>query len=54
MGIGNSDAFFDALTKKSSEGATLVVGGETFLLAPKHGDGEKLLKWKTACAAIHP
>ncbi|RWN25251.1 hypothetical protein [Mesorhizobium sp.] len=54
LGIGNKDAFFDALTKKSSEGATFVVGGEIFLLAPQDGDGENLLKWKTACAAIHP
>jgi hypothetical protein len=44
--------FFDELTEKNSEGASIVVAGDRFLLAPQKGDGKKLVEWKNACTAI--
>lgn len=41
-----------ALTEKSSEGASLIIGGERFPLAPQKGDGKKLIAWKNACIAL--
>lgn len=52
VGVGRADDFFDAFTEKSSEGASLVVAGEHFPLAPRKGDGKKLVAWKYACIAL--
>lgn len=52
VGVGRVDDFFYAFTEKSSEGASLVVAGERFPLAPRKGDGKKLVAWKNACIAL--
>lgn len=48
-GVTNPAPLFDALTDKNAEGATLVVGGEAFILAPEKGDGAKLGQFKNEC-----
>jgi hypothetical protein len=52
VGLGTVDDFFEALSEKSSEGASLVVAGQRFSLAPQKGDGKKLVSWKDACIAL--
>ncbi|MEI8698159.1 hypothetical protein [Mesorhizobium sp. ISC15] len=52
FGLGSIDAFFEALTDKSGEGASLIVAGKRFPLAPQAGDGNKLVDWKNACVAL--
>lgn len=48
-GVSDPTPLYDALTDKNAEGATLVVGGEAFALAPEKGDGEKLARFKNEC-----
>lgn len=48
-GISDPTAMFDGLTDQNGEGATLVVGGEAFTLAPEKGDGAKLARFKNEC-----
>lgn len=52
LGVGTADDFFYALNDKNSEGASLVVAGKRFPLAPQKGDGKKLVAWKNACMAL--
>lgn len=52
VGLGRIDDFYDVLTEKGSEGASLVVAGKHFPLAPQKGDGKKLVAWKDACIAL--
>jgi len=49
LSVGNSEDIFEAITAASAEGAKLIVGGESFTLAPQAGDGSKLVKFKEAC-----
>lgn len=48
-GAINPAPLFDALTDENAEGATLMLGGETFTLAPEKGDGAKLARLKDEC-----
>ncbi len=52
LGVGTADDFFNALTEQNSEGASLIVAGERFPLAPQKGDGKKLVAWKYTCMAL--
>ena len=52
VGIGRIDDFFYALTEESSEGASLVIAGQSFSLAPQKGDGKTLVSWINACKAF--
>lgn len=50
--LGSIDTFFDALTETAGEGASLIVAGKRFSLAPQRGDGKKLVDWKNACVEL--
>ncbi|MEQ1943521.1 hypothetical protein ABMA32_13990 [Mesorhizobium sp. VNQ89] len=47
--IGNAEAVFEHWNNSSTEGAEIEVGGERFSLAPRPGDGAKLMDFKAAC-----
>ena len=52
LGIADAMPLLDALTRETSEGASLVFAGEAFALAPQPGDGAKLLAWKDSCLRL--
>lgn len=52
LGTYDTAPLLDALSKESSEGATVTIAGTAYSLAPQKGDGAKLLQWRDACVRI--
>lgn len=52
MSLDSVDDLLHTLTEKNSEGASLVIAGKPFPLAPQDGDGKKLVAWKDACIGL--